>query len=103
MARLAWLLAVAPQTDISHAGEAIQLATRAASFVRDDGVILDILAASYAAAGEFELAISTAEQALAHLKANAVSEQTAAPIRARLALYRAGKRFQLPTPGGLIR
>jgi tetratricopeptide (TPR) repeat protein/mono/diheme cytochrome c family protein len=102
MARLAWLLAVAPETDLSNAHEAVQLATRAASSVRDDGAILDVLAACYASAGQFELAISTAEQALAQAKKNALPQQLAAQFRARLALYRAGKRFQLPTPTGSI-
>ena len=101
-ARLAWLLAVAPEPEVRNAAEAIQWAKRAVSLVPDDGVTLDILAASYAAAGEFELAISTAERALARVKADAVLEATAAQIRARLALYRAGKPFQLPPPTGPI-
>lgn len=102
MARLAWLLAVSPGANTKSVDEAIELATRAAS-IRDAGDLLDILAACYAAAGRFELAISTAEQALARMKGNAVPTPTADEIMARLTLYRAGKRFQLPSPTGSLR
>lgn len=98
MMRLAWLLAVAPSTEQRDPVAAVDLATRAAE-LREDEVVLDVLAACYAAAGRFELAASTAERALAQARLSVTSGPLADQIRVRLGLYRAGMPFRLPAPG----
>jgi cytochrome c-type biogenesis protein CcmH/NrfG len=90
MGTLAWLQVTQTERDVYNPGEAMKLATRAADLSgRRDVAILDALAASYAAAGQFDEAARTAEAAerlaiesAPHLVAN---------IRARLARYRSGQ------------
>ncbi|REJ66939.1 MAG: tetratricopeptide repeat protein [Planctomycetota bacterium] len=64
---------------------------------------LDALAAAHAAAGDFELAVKTAERALAGIERTRqetqVTEQDQADVEARLALYREGKPYvESPPP-----
>jgi Flp pilus assembly protein TadD len=90
MGMLAWLQAT--QADVSSVDpeELVRLAARAAELSgRRDPSILDALAASYAAAGRFTDATSTAEEAEALAARSA--PQLAADIRARLDRYRAGQ------------
>lgn len=88
MTRLAWILATAPDMAVRNPTEAVELAEEArARARRDDPVLLDTLAAAYAAAGRFELAIAAAERALAVLgmePAGSLAEE----IQGRLGLYR---------------
>jgi tetratricopeptide (TPR) repeat protein/mono/diheme cytochrome c family protein len=86
LAGLAWVRAAAPDPSLRNGKEAVQLAERAAELTgRSDAAVLDILAAAYAEAGDFSRAIATAETALTLPTASA---SLAAPIRARLVLYR---------------
>ena len=99
LSRTAWTLATRPASrDRDHA-EAIRLAEHAAELTgRRVADVLDTLAASYAAAGRFDDAVTTAERALAAATAGRETE-LAAEIRARLALYRAGRPFLQPVTG----
>ena len=55
--------------------------------------LLDTLAAAYAAAGRFDDAVATAEEAH-KLAVESELEQLAVAIHARLALYRHGQAFR---------
>jgi tetratricopeptide (TPR) repeat protein/mono/diheme cytochrome c family protein len=97
MTRLAWILATVPDTAVRNPGEAVTLAKRAlAQAGRDEPVILDTLAAAYAAGGLFDLAVADAERALAGLAAEPMAGALAAEIRNRLALYREHKPYRAP-------
>ena len=74
--------------------EAVQLAERAAALNRRQSpAILDTLATAYAAAGQFDQAVRTAEEALGLTQA-AHSEGLAASIRERLELFRRSKPYR---------
>ena len=63
LASLAWLLATAPEAALRDADQAIRLAERAAELTgRRDASALDVLAAAYAAAGQFDRAVDTAQR-----------------------------------------
>ena len=75
--------------DVRDPKRAVDCARRAADLSGDgDPRILDILAAAYAAAGRFELAVTTAQRALGAASSPQWS-QKAEGIRKRLKLYRA--------------
>ena len=62
---LAWILATNPDPNMRDAKQAVELAERAAAMTRhQDAIILNTLAAAYAAAGKFDKAAATAQQAL---------------------------------------
>jgi tetratricopeptide (TPR) repeat protein len=96
---LAWLRATCPQASLRNRDEAIELAQRANKLCggkRPD--VLDCLAAAYAAAGWFPEALVTARQAL-ELATQQNAHPLADALRARIALYEAGKPFyQTPSP-----
>jgi tetratricopeptide (TPR) repeat protein len=96
MARLAWILATVGDTALANPSEALTLAKRAAQAAHDDPIILDTLAAAYAAAGLFDLAVAHAERALAGLATNRTAAALAAEIRNRLTLYREHKIYRAP-------
>jgi tetratricopeptide (TPR) repeat protein len=92
---LAWLLATAPDALLREAGEAIRLAEHAVELTeRHDPAVLDALAASYAAAGQFDRAVSVSQAAL-DLKP---PDLLAAAIRQRQELYRRRQSYVWPTP-----
>ena len=95
---LARLLALDPDSEVRDIAEARRLAERLAGFGGyQEPVSLDLLAAVYAADGDFELAIRTAE--LAASQAAAAGEETLArEIRERLALYREGRVWRSRGP-----
>src|SRR5204863_7745710 len=85
VASLAWLLATAPDAALRDADQAIQFAERAADLTgRQDASAMDVLAAAYAEAGQFDRAIVASQLALT-MKPDAA---LAAAIRRRLELYR---------------
>jgi tetratricopeptide (TPR) repeat protein len=85
MADLAWLLATTSQTPLRDPRQAIGLAERIVAMTgQRDAAALDVLAAAYAAAGDFERAIQAAELALPL----ATSATAGEAIRGRIALYR---------------
>lgn len=92
----AWFLATHPVPNVHRASEAIRLAERAAELTKhQDAGILDTLAAAYAAAGQFDRAVKTAEAALASARTTPNSRLTQ-EIRARLELYRQMKPYREP-------
>lgn len=87
---LAWLEATNPA--VLNPREAVRIASHAAELTqRRNPMVLNALAAAYAAAGRFPEAVKTAEAA----EALAVREKPklAAQIRERLNLYRAGRPY----------
>ena len=92
--RLAWALAAAPDAAIRNGGEALALAVRAVEISGGgDARILDALAAAYAEKARFGDAALTARRAL-DKAAQENQPSLADAIRARLALYQAGRPFR---------
>jgi tetratricopeptide (TPR) repeat protein len=86
---LAWIIATAPNLELRVPGEGVRLAERAVRLTNSaNATALDTLAAAYAAAGQIDRAIETAENALKVALA-AGEHELAAEIRARLNRYRA--------------
>ncbi len=93
---LAWILATHPDPVIREPAEAVRLGERAAALSRrGDPVVLDVLAAAYAAAGQFDLAVRTAQNALA-LASVAGATELEQLIRQRLALYGSSQPYRVP-------
>jgi len=90
---LAWILASASNENIRNGTEAVELARRACDLTqRREPVLLGTLAAAYAAAGRFQEAVETAEQA--RDKAIAAGQnEIAEKNRQLLEFYRAGKPY----------
>jgi tetratricopeptide (TPR) repeat protein len=90
VASLAWLLATAPDAGLRDAHQAIRFAERAADLTgRQDASALDVLAAAYASAGQFDRAVAVSEAALG-MKPDAA---LAAAISRRQELYRQHKPY----------
>jgi len=91
---LAWLLATGSDTGSSFAEEAIRWAQHAAETTeyKEPG-FLDTLAAAYAASGQFEQAIETANKAIQLYRERGQNEM-AREIQQRLQLYKTGKRVR---------
>jgi len=87
---VAWVLATGPNPSPRDVGDAVDAAERVVSLTRRrDARALDVLAAAYAAAGEFDRAQDAAAAALRLLPA----EPLAGEIRQRLDLYRQRRRY----------
>ncbi len=94
MNEIAWIRATHPDERIRNPGEAVRLAEGAAErTARRQPVILDTLAAAYAAAGQFDRAAATAQEATA-LATSSGSTGLAGEIGKRLELYRQKKPFR---------
>ena len=94
MSEMAWILATHPDPAVRDPAKAVRLAERAADLTgRRQPVILDALAAAYAAAGDFERAAATAQEA-ASLAAAAGATALSGDIEGRLALYRQKKPYR---------
>jgi tetratricopeptide (TPR) repeat protein len=84
LVNLAWLFATAPDDGLRRADEAVRLAERAAELTGNrDAAVLDVLAAAYAAAGQFNRAVDAAGAALRLVPQDA----NLSAIRLRRALY----------------
>jgi hypothetical protein len=93
LANVSWVLATGPNPSSRDVVEAVDAAERAVDLVgRRDARGLDVLAAAYAAAGEFDRAQEIAAAALRLLPA----EPLATEIRKRLDLYRQRRRYIAP-------
>ena len=91
---VAWMLATRQEIEDKDAEEAVLLASRASELTNQQHpLILDTLAVAYAAAGQFEKAVATAERALQLVQASGQAG-VAGQIRRRLELYRAGIRYR---------
>jgi len=85
IANLAWMFATASDDRLRNAGLSVQLASRAADLTAHrDPSALDVLAAAYASAGDFDHALETARAALRLAPEGAFAKE----IRAREELYR---------------
>ncbi len=91
----AWLLATQPGSALGAPGEAVALAERALDLgAARTPATLEVLAASYAAAGRFEAAQAHAREALAQLEA--AGRPAPARLAESLAGYARGERLRLP-------
>ena len=90
----AWLLATHPDDAVRKVSQAVQLAERAAELTDHRAPeVLDTLAAAYAAAGQFDKAVTTASQAIEQ----AVDKpELADEIRPRLKLYERETPYRAP-------
>ncbi len=96
LAGLAWVLAVHPQETKRDAKTAVRLAERASRLAREpDAATLDALAAAYASAGRFELAVRAAEKALAAGRDTGDAERMLG-VAKRLELYRNHTPYRAP-------
>ena len=96
---VAWILATHPDPKLRDANQAIEFAERAAELTRyQNAAVLDTLAAAYAAAGQFDRAVTTAQTAL-ELASAAQNEQLANHIRKQLELYKQAKPVRNSTNG----
>jgi tetratricopeptide (TPR) repeat protein len=92
---LAWLLAAHPDAQFRNGADAVQLATRACELTKyQNPVPLATLAAAYAETGQFQTAVSLAEQA--QELARGAQGALAARLSAMLAAYRAGHPYYQP-------
>jgi tetratricopeptide (TPR) repeat protein len=90
---LASLLAAAPDASIRRPEEAIRLADRAIALtLRRDANTLDVLAVAYAAAGDFDRAVTIADEALGLNPPAALAEM----IRAHRALFARREAYVSP-------
>ncbi len=84
---LAWILATSDNAAVRDPAAAVGLAERAATLTRAENAgVLDTLAVAYAAAGQLERAIATAESA-ERLARQSGQADLAARVRQRLDLY----------------
>jgi len=90
---LAWILATSPDPALRDPEQAVRLLEAVRREEEPLPELLDTLAAAYAAAGRFDDAVRTADQALALAKRQS---KLAADIRARRALYRSGRPYVEP-------
>ncbi|MBN1391982.1 MAG: tetratricopeptide repeat protein [Sedimentisphaerales bacterium] len=93
MNALGWLLAINKETTIRNPDKAVKLALQACELTHyEKPKFLDTLAVAYAAAGDFNKAIETAEKAVQLCK-SPQEDVLKQEIENRLALYRAGKPY----------
>ena len=91
---LSWLLGTSNDSDIRDPGAAVELALKACELSNHKNpIILDTLAAAYAAGGDFNRAIETAEKALELAQANQ-QVKLIQEIHQRLLRYKAGESFR---------
>jgi tetratricopeptide (TPR) repeat protein len=91
---LAWLRATAPEAELRHGAQAVELAERACRLTHyREPQLIGTLAAAYAEAGRFADAIKSAEQAK-ELATASGRKQLADKNQELLELYRAGKAYR---------
>jgi len=93
MNAMAWCLAVNEKTAVRNPGKAVKLAHRACELTNfKEPALLDTLAVAYAAAGDFDKAVETAQKALGVCQSSeqeAVKEQ----IKSQLVLFKNKKPY----------
>ncbi len=93
---LAWLLATSPEAELRNANRAMQLAGRAADLTdRTNFIVMDTLAAAYAAGGKFDQAVQAARSAIELAEAADAQPTVADPIRNRLQTYLQFEAFRM--------
>jgi spermidine synthase len=92
LSEAAWLLATHPDPSVRNPIQAVSFAERAVGMTnRRDPVALDVLAAAYAAAGRFDMAVATG-RAAQELLAKGNSD-AAAVIAGRISMYQKRQAF----------
>ena len=86
---LAWVFATCPEGQFQNPDLAVKLAEQELQIMPDHPIVLDTLAATYAAIGDFDQAIQTEQKAIALIDDQAAKER----FLARLKIYREGKSF----------
>ncbi|MHC4645405.1 MAG: tetratricopeptide repeat protein [Planctomycetota bacterium] len=90
---IAWVLATHPEARVRNPAKAVRLAERASQLTKHQVMrVADVLAAAYAAAGQFGRAVTTAEQAPTLLNPDG-DAGLPRQIDERLQLYRQGKPY----------
>ncbi len=98
MTNLAWFMATRKGAEFYNPQEAVRLAERACELTNySKADFLNTLAASYAAAGRFTEAVSTAQKALELAKSSG-QDGLMEEIQGHLALYKAGQPFVESSP-----
>jgi tetratricopeptide (TPR) repeat protein len=93
----AWIMATRPG-ELSGPAEAIAFAEQAVRLTGlGEASYLDVLAAAYASAGDFARAVAAEERAI-ELNQSGGRPQTQRAYRERLALYRQGRPYVVPSP-----
>ena len=93
---LAWTYANDPDPNLRDGRKALQLARTCVEQTQSqEPVYLDVLAAAHAEAGQFQLALELANQALRLAGPNQQS-QFVSDVKARLELYKAGRAIYKP-------
>jgi len=93
-AKLAWILAAAPQTAFRDGDRAVKLATQACESTGEvDPLLLRTLAAAYAQDGQFSDAVQTANKAI-QLAGAQSNEIVANALRREIKLYEAGQAYR---------
>ncbi len=93
---VAWILSTHANPNLRDADEAIEFAERAAKLTKYQSAhTLDILAAAYASAGQFDKAVLTAQAAIASAS-SAQDAELAKDIRRRLELYEQRQPYREP-------
>jgi tetratricopeptide (TPR) repeat protein len=92
--KLAWLFAVVDNTTIHNAQKAVEFAQRGCELTGyKDPMLLDTLAAAYAAGDRFDEAVTTAQQAIDAAKASG-QDALVGKIQNRIKLYQAGQPYR---------
>jgi spermidine synthase len=90
---IAWLLATVNDTSAQNVNKAIEFAQQACKLTDyNEPAILDTLATAYAAAGKFEEAVTTAQQAI-YIAQSRDQKDMAGEIQKRLELYKTGRAY----------
>lgn len=93
---LAWLLATEPDAAVRNGAEAVQLAERACELTgRQQPALLGTLGVAYAAAGQFDRAISAGEEAIKRAR-EAGQPEIVQRNQELLTLYRSGRAYLAP-------
>jgi len=96
LAGLAWIRATASDATLRDPAAAVRLAERAGQLTsQGDLVVLDALAAAYAAAGRYDEAVRTARAGL-DVATRSGRTEIAAQFRQRIERYAAGQSLRLP-------
>jgi Flp pilus assembly protein TadD/mono/diheme cytochrome c family protein len=91
--QLAWILATTPSATLRDADRAVQLAEHAAALTnRRNAGVLDVLAAAQAAAGQFDVAVISCDEALAQKPEQPLADA----IEQRRALYSQHRAYVSP-------
>lgn len=94
--QLAWILATCPDDTIRNGTDALKFARVAQRNSKTSTpLLLDVVAASLAEAGEFEEAVNTAWKAM-ELYKQAGSEKQAEEVSKRMEMYLAGRAYRTP-------